>query len=63
MKGYKGFFKGKKVTVVGLGLLGKGLGDVRFLAAIAATTTTGAQHQHHQAVMSTATIILSLSTL
>jgi UDP-N-acetylmuramoylalanine--D-glutamate ligase len=32
MKGYKGFFKGKKVTVVGLGLLGKGLGDVRFLA-------------------------------
>jgi len=26
------FFKGKKITVVGLGLLGRGLGDIQFLA-------------------------------
>lgn len=31
-KSYKEFFKGKKVTVVGLGLLGKRLGDIVFLA-------------------------------
>ncbi len=29
---YEEFFKGKKVTVMGLGLLGRGLGDSRFLA-------------------------------
>jgi UDP-N-acetylmuramoylalanine--D-glutamate ligase len=29
---YKNFFKGKKVTVHGLGLLGRGIGDVIFLA-------------------------------
>lgn len=28
----KGYFKGKKITVMGLGLLGRGVGDVRFLA-------------------------------
>ena len=27
-----GYFKGKKITVMGLGLLGRGVGDVRFLA-------------------------------
>ncbi|KKR79359.1 MAG: UDP-N-acetylmuramoylalanine-D-glutamate ligase [Candidatus Nomurabacteria bacterium GW2011_GWA2_40_9] len=32
MKNYKEFFKNKKVTVVGLGLLGKGLSDTKFLA-------------------------------
>lgn len=32
MKSYESFFKGKKITVMGLGLLGRGLGDVRFLA-------------------------------
>lgn len=32
MKYYKEFFKDKKITVVGLGLLGKRLGDIAFLA-------------------------------
>lgn len=32
MNNFKEFFKGKKVTVVGLGLLGKRLGDIAFLA-------------------------------
>ncbi len=32
MKDFKAFFKNKKVTVVGLGLLGKRLGDIAFLA-------------------------------
>jgi UDP-N-acetylmuramoylalanine--D-glutamate ligase len=31
-KNYKGFFKGKKITILGLGLLGRGIGDVIFLA-------------------------------
>ena len=26
------YFKGKKITVMGLGLLGRGIGDVAFLA-------------------------------
>ncbi len=29
---YKNYFKGKKVTVLGLGLLGRGVGDTKFLA-------------------------------
>lgn len=29
----KGYFKGKKITVMGLGLLGRGVGDAEFLAA------------------------------
>ena len=33
------FFKGKKVTVLGLGLLGKGLGDTAFLAECGAIVT------------------------
>lgn len=32
MEDYKTFFKGKKVTVMGLGLLGRGVGDAAFLA-------------------------------
>jgi UDP-N-acetylmuramoylalanine--D-glutamate ligase len=32
MNDFRTFFKGKKVTVVGLGLLGKRLGDIAFLA-------------------------------
>ena len=32
MSDYKQYFKGKKVTVLGLGLLGKRLGDIAFLA-------------------------------
>jgi len=32
MTNYKKFFEGKKITVVGLGLLGKRLGDITFLA-------------------------------
>ncbi len=35
----KAFFKGKKVTVLGLGLLGKGLGDTAFLAQCGAQVT------------------------
>lgn len=29
---YKEFFKGKKITLIGLGLLGRGVGDAKFLA-------------------------------
>ena len=29
---YKEFFRGKKVTIMGLGLLGRGLNDAKFLA-------------------------------
>ncbi|MDD3662629.1 MAG: UDP-N-acetylmuramoyl-L-alanine--D-glutamate ligase [Candidatus Pacebacteria bacterium] len=32
MENYKKFFKGKKITVMGLGLLGRGLGYTKFLA-------------------------------
>jgi len=32
MSEYKEYFKGKKITVMGLGLLGRGLGDALFLA-------------------------------
>jgi UDP-N-acetylmuramoylalanine--D-glutamate ligase len=32
MKNWKDFFKGKRVTLMGLGLLGRGLGDAIFLA-------------------------------
>ncbi len=32
MKDWRSFFKGKRVTVMGLGLLGRGLGDALFLA-------------------------------
>lgn len=35
-KSYKDFFKGKRVTVMGLGLLGRGVGDVAFLAQMGA---------------------------
>src|SRR3989344_3833041 len=36
MKGYETFFKGKKITVMGLGLLGRGVGDVEFLSSCGA---------------------------
>jgi len=36
---YKNYFKNKKVTVVGLGLLGKRLGDIAFLAECGAKVT------------------------
>lgn len=32
MTNYKKFFKGKKITIIGLGLLGRGLGYTKFLA-------------------------------
>ncbi len=32
MERYKDYFRGKKVTVIGLGLLGRGVGDTAFLA-------------------------------
>ena len=32
MADYRDYFRGKKITVMGLGLLGRGLGDVKFLA-------------------------------
>jgi UDP-N-acetylmuramoylalanine--D-glutamate ligase len=34
-KNWKSFFAGKRVTVMGLGLLGRGVGDVRFIAKYA----------------------------
>src|SRR5579864_2531859 len=36
---YADFFKGKKVTQMGLGLLGRGVGDAEFLAAHVAELT------------------------
>jgi UDP-N-acetylmuramoylalanine--D-glutamate ligase len=33
MKYRRGYFRNKKVTVMGLGLLGRGVGDIRFLAS------------------------------
>jgi UDP-N-acetylmuramoylalanine--D-glutamate ligase len=39
MKNYKEYFKGKKVTMLGLGLLGRGLNDARFLAEFGADLT------------------------
>ncbi|MBI5139697.1 UDP-N-acetylmuramoyl-L-alanine--D-glutamate ligase [Candidatus Nomurabacteria bacterium] len=39
MQGYREFFKGKRVTVVGLGLLGKRLGDIAFLSECGAEVT------------------------
>ncbi len=32
MQDYRAYFRGKKITVLGLGLLGRGIGDVAFLA-------------------------------
>jgi UDP-N-acetylmuramoylalanine--D-glutamate ligase len=34
MEAYKQYFAGKKVTLMGLGLLGRGVGDARFLAPL-----------------------------
>ncbi len=39
MENYKSFFKNKKITVMGLGLLGRGIGDVAFLAECGARLT------------------------
>ena len=39
MKNYELFFKGKHITVMGLGLLGRGLGDIRFLVECGAHVT------------------------
>ncbi|TSC58339.1 MAG: UDP-N-acetylmuramoylalanine--D-glutamate ligase [Parcubacteria group bacterium Greene0416_79] len=39
MSDYHSFFKGKRVTVMGLGLLGRGLGDAIFLAECGAELT------------------------
>ncbi|MCX6717410.1 MAG: UDP-N-acetylmuramoyl-L-alanine--D-glutamate ligase, partial [Candidatus Taylorbacteria bacterium] len=39
MKNYKEYFKGKKVTMLGLGLLGRGLNDAKFLAECGADLT------------------------
>lgn len=39
MTSYEEFFKGKKITQVGLGLLGRGVGDARFLARMGAELT------------------------
>lgn len=39
MENYKEYFKNKKVTVVGLGLLGKRLGDIAFLSECGAEVT------------------------
>lgn len=39
MSSYKEFFKGKRVTVMGLGLLGRGVGDAAFLSECGALVT------------------------
>jgi len=39
MKNYKDYFKDKKVTMLGLGLLGRGLNDAKFLAECGADLT------------------------
>jgi len=39
MVDYKKYFKGKKITVMGLGLLGRGVGDAAFLAECGAELT------------------------
>lgn len=39
MQSFKDFIRGKRVTVMGLGLLGRGVGDVRFLAEMGARVT------------------------
>jgi len=39
MFAYKAYFSGKKITVMGLGLLGRGVGDVEFLAQCGAKLT------------------------
>ena len=39
MEPYKEFFKGKRVTLMGLGLLGRGVGDAEFLASLGAKLT------------------------
>lgn len=39
MTGYKGYFAGKKITIMGLGLLGRGLGYTKFLAECGAILT------------------------
>ena len=36
---YKNYFKNKKITVMGLGLLGRGVGDTAFLAKCGAKLT------------------------
>ncbi len=36
---YKEYFKGKKITVIGLGILGRGVGDIKFLAEHGAVLT------------------------
>jgi UDP-N-acetylmuramoylalanine--D-glutamate ligase len=36
MGNYKSFFNGKKITLMGLGLLGRGVGDAKFLAELGA---------------------------
>jgi UDP-N-acetylmuramoylalanine--D-glutamate ligase len=39
MAGYQDFFAGKRVTLMGLGLLGRGIGDAAFLAGLGAQLT------------------------
>lgn len=39
MSSYQDFFRGKRVTVLGLGLLGRGVGDAAFIAAQGGTVT------------------------
>ena len=39
MHDYTAYFRGKRVTLMGLGLLGRGVGDARFLAACGAELT------------------------
>ncbi|MFA5000602.1 MAG: UDP-N-acetylmuramoyl-L-alanine--D-glutamate ligase [Candidatus Paceibacterota bacterium] len=53
---YKNFFKGKKITVHGLGLLGRGIGDVIFLAQQGADLTVTDLKTEDQLALSLAQI-------
>lgn len=40
---YKSYFSGKRITLMGLGLLGRGVGDARFLAQCLSAQADGAE--------------------
>lgn len=52
MAPYEDFFKGKRITVLGLGLLGRGVGDVAFLAEHGADVTVTDQKPESELVES-----------
>jgi UDP-N-acetylmuramoylalanine--D-glutamate ligase len=48
MEGYGTHFKGKKITVLGLGLLGRGVGDAEFLAKCGADVLVTDRKSEHE---------------